>query len=158
MAMALLAYDAAVTTDRRSKLGIRDLLGDGSNGSSDHLLPQGEMICSIELPQPIAQERALYKRAIGRSHAEWPLAEVCARAIIVDGRFHFVRITAGGIAPVPLRLSASEAILLGAAANADNIAEAARRATTDARPLPMTAYKLDLLSGLVHDMLERLAG
>jgi xanthine dehydrogenase YagS FAD-binding subunit len=157
MAMALLAYDATITTDRRGKLGIRDLLGDGSNGTSDHLLSHGEMICSIELRQPLAQERALYKRAIGRSHAEWPLAEVCVRTVIMDGRFHFVRITAGGIAPVPLRLSTSEAVLLGAAANTENITEAARRATADARPLPMTAYKLDLLSGLVHDVLERLA-
>jgi xanthine dehydrogenase YagS FAD-binding subunit len=157
MAMALLAYDATITTDRRGKLTIRDLLGDGSNGTADHALSRGEMICSIELPQPVAQERAFYKRAISRSHAEWPLAEICARAVIVDGHFHVVRITAGGIAPVPLRLSASEAVLLGAAANEENITEAARRATTDARPLPMTAYKLDLLSGLVHDVLERLA-
>jgi xanthine dehydrogenase YagS FAD-binding subunit len=158
MAMALLAYDATIMTNRRSSLGIRDMLGDGSNGAADHLLAQGEMICSIRLPQPLAQERALYKRAIGRSHAEWPLAEVCARAVIMDGRFDFLRITAGGIAPVPLRLSASESVLLGAAANEESIAEAARRATADARPLPMTAYKLDLLSGLVRDVLERLAG
>jgi xanthine dehydrogenase YagS FAD-binding subunit len=158
MAMALLAYDATITTNRRGKLSIHDLLGDGSNGTSDHLLPQGEMIRSIELPQPVAQERALYKRAIGRSHAEWPLAEVCARAVIMDGRFHVVRITAGGVAPVPLRLLSSEAVLLGGAANTENITEAARRATTDAKPLPMTGYKLDLLRGLVHDVLERLAG
>jgi xanthine dehydrogenase YagS FAD-binding subunit len=35
--------------------------------------------------------------------------------------------------------------------------EAARRATTDANPLPMTEYKLDLLIGVVNDLLERLA-
>jgi xanthine dehydrogenase YagS FAD-binding subunit len=158
MAMALLAYDATITTDRRDRLGIRDLLGDGSNGAADHMLPQGEIIRSIELPQPVMKERALYKRAIGRSYAEWPLAEVCARVVITDGQFRFLRVTAGGIAPVPLRLSASESVLLGTAANEENITEGARRATTDARPLPMTAYKLDLLTGLVHDVLERLAG
>jgi len=49
-------------------------------------------------------------------------------------------------------------VLLGGAANTENITEAARRATTDAKPLPMTGYKLDLLRGLVHDVLERLAG
>jgi xanthine dehydrogenase YagS FAD-binding subunit len=57
-----------------------------------------------------------------------------------------------------LRLPASEALLLGAEANIDTITEAARRATTNASPLPMTGYKLDLLSGLVHDLLERIAG
>jgi xanthine dehydrogenase YagS FAD-binding subunit len=82
---------------------------------------------------------------------------VCARAVITDGAFRFVRITAGGVAPVPLRLSASEAVLQGAPASAALIAEAARQASHGANPLPMTAYKLDLLSGLVRDLLERLA-
>ena len=121
------------------------------------MLAPREMIRGILLPVPIPAERALYKRAISRSHAEWPLVEVCARAVVAAGSFQFIRITAGGIAPVPLRLAASEAVLQGAAANAATIAEAARQATAGARPLPMTGYKLDLLSGLVRDLLERLA-
>jgi xanthine dehydrogenase YagS FAD-binding subunit len=157
MAAALLAYEATISTDRRSGLTIGELLGDGSNGSADHALEPGEMIRSVELPSPVMGERALYKRAISRSHAEWPLVEVCARAVVSAGAFQFVRIAAGGIAPVPLRLSASEAALHGAPASAANIANAARQATAAARPLPMTGYKLDLLRGVVHDVLERLA-
>ena len=65
------------------------------------------------MPAPLAGERALYKRAISRTHAEWPLVEVCARAVVADGAFQFVRIAAGGIAPVPLRLEAAEAALQG---------------------------------------------
>jgi xanthine dehydrogenase YagS FAD-binding subunit len=113
MAAALLAYDASVTTNRRSGLRIGELLGDGSNGAVDHALAPGEMIVSIELPPPVAGERALYKRAISRSHAEWPLVEVCARVVVSRGTFDLIRITAGGIAPVPLRLSASETALQG---------------------------------------------
>jgi xanthine dehydrogenase YagS FAD-binding subunit len=157
MAAALLTYDASVVTDRRSGLSISDLLGDGSNGHADHLLLSGEMIQSIALKTPLGGERAAYKRAISRSYADWPLVEVCARATVLDGVFQFVRIAAGGIAPVPLRLSASEAALQGARATAANIAEAARQAAAGARPLPMTGYKLDLLSGLVRDLLEGLA-
>jgi xanthine dehydrogenase YagS FAD-binding subunit len=157
MAAALLAYDAEITTNQRSGLTIDDVLGDGSDGAADHALAAGEMIERITLPPPLRGERALYKRAISRSYAEWPLAEVCARAVITNGAFQFVRITAGGVAPVPLRLSASETILQGAPANAAIIAEAARQASHGANPLPMTAYKLDLLSGLVRDLLERLA-
>jgi xanthine dehydrogenase YagS FAD-binding subunit len=37
------------------------------------------------------------------------------------------------------------------------MAEAARQAASGANPLPMTGYKLDLLQGVVHDVLERLA-
>jgi len=157
MAAALLAYDATISTDRRSGLTIGELLGDGANGAADHALAPGEMIKSIELPPPVQNERALYKRAISRSYAEWPLVEVCARAVISGGAFQLIRITAGGIAPVPLRLAASEAALHGKFASAADIAEAAKQAIVGATPLPMTGYKLDLLRGLVQDLLEQLA-
>jgi xanthine dehydrogenase YagS FAD-binding subunit len=157
MAAALLAYDATVVTDLR-KLAIGELFGDGSNGAVDNALLPGEMIRAVELPAALQGERALYKRAISRSHAEWPLVEVCARAVVRDGAFQFIRLTAGGIAPVPLRLAASEAVLLGKPASAANIAEAADTAVAGAKPLPMTGYKLDLLKGVVRDLLERLAG
>ncbi len=157
MAAALLAYEATIITDRRGGLTIGDLLGDGSNGAADHALASGEMIKAVQLPPPLPGEHALYKRAISRSHAEWPLVEVCARAVVSAGSFQFIRITAGGIAPIPLRLSASEAALQGKPANPGTIANAARQAIAGASPLPMTGYKLDLLSGLVQDLLERIA-
>ncbi|HXI08158.1 MAG: FAD binding domain-containing protein [Bradyrhizobium sp.] len=157
MAAALLAYEAAITTDRRKGLSIGELLGDGSNGRADHALEAGETIRSIALPAPLAGERARYKRAISRSHAEWPLVEVCARAVISDGAFTSVRIAAGGIAPVPLRLKASEAALEGRPATEATIASAAKLAIDGATPLPMTGYKLELLSGLVRDLLTQIA-
>jgi len=157
MAAALLAYDATVITYQRSGLSIPELLGDGSNGAADNALQPGEMIRGIELPAPRQGERAFYKRAISRSHAEWPLVEVCARAVVTDGAFQFVRLTAGGIAPVPLRLQAAEAALQGKPANGLNISVAAKLAASGAKPLPMTGYKLDLLEGVVRDVLEQLA-
>jgi xanthine dehydrogenase YagS FAD-binding subunit len=157
MAMALLAYDARIATDRRSGLSVRDLLGDGTSGTADHLLAPGERIETVALPAPLEGERATYKRAISRTYAEWPLVELCARAAVTGGIFRHVHIAAGGIAPVPLRLSASEAVLEGKPANAETIAQAAQLATSGAKPLPMTGYKLDLLVGLVRDVLERVA-
>jgi xanthine dehydrogenase YagS FAD-binding subunit len=156
MAAALSAYDASIVTNRRSGLSIADLLGDGTNGHADHLLQPGEMIKSIALKTPLRGERAAYQRAISRSYADWPLVEICARAVVTDGVFEFVRLAAGGIAPVPLRLSASEAALQGKPAMPAAIADAARQATAGAKPLPMTGYKLDLLRGLVRDVLEQL--
>ena len=158
MAAALLAYDAKATTDQRNELTIGDVLGDGSNGAADNALQPGEMIRNIELPSPLEGERALYKRAISRTHAEWPLVEVCVRVVVKDGAFEFIRLTAGGIAPVPLRLADAEAALQGKRANVATIAVAAERAKSGAKPLPMTGYKLDLLKGVVQDLLEQLAG
>jgi xanthine dehydrogenase YagS FAD-binding subunit len=158
MAAALLVYDASVLTDKRGRLTMAEAFGDGSNGTADNALQPGELIKSIELPAPMAGERALYKRAISRTHAEWPLVEVCARTVVKDGTFQFIRLTAGGVAPVPLRLAAVEAALQDKAANATNMAAAAEQAVAGAKPLPMTSYKLDLLKGVVQDLLERLAG
>ncbi|MGY3237013.1 xanthine dehydrogenase YagS FAD-binding subunit [Bradyrhizobium sp. USDA 4448] len=156
MAAALLAYDATIVTDRRSGLTIAGLLGDGSVSHADHALAAGEMIKSIALAAPVQGERASYRRAISRTSAEWPLVELCARVVIADGSFRLVRLAAGGVAPVPLRLTAAEVALHGKIANAASIAEAATAATSAAKPLPMTGYKLDLLQGLLRDVLERL--
>lgn len=158
LAAALLAYDATVTTDQRSGLSIGDLLGDGRNASSDHALLPGEAIRSIQLRPPVAGERAFYKRAISRTHAEWPLVEVVLRAVVNDGKFDAVYAAAGGIAPVPLRLAAVERAATGATVNAATAETAAKEAITGAKPLPMTAYKLDLLQGVVRDLLGRFAG
>jgi len=157
LAAALLAYDATVTTNLRQRLTIAQLLGDGSNGAADHALTPGEIIESIELSDPVANERALYRRAISRSYAEWPLVEVVVRAVIADGVFKLVRIVAGGVAPIPLRLAAAESAAQGAAVNIATIAKAASKSTFGAKPLAMTGYKLDLLKGLVQDLLERIA-
>jgi xanthine dehydrogenase YagS FAD-binding subunit len=158
MAMALLSYDVTIDTDKRQQLTVADMFGDGSDGSADHALAPGEIIRSIALAPPRARERARYKRAISRTHAEWPLVELCVRAVVSDGKFELIRLAAGGLAPVPLRLAAAEAALQGVAANPSSIANAARLAVTGAKPLPMTSYKLDLLSGLVQDLLEQLSG
>ncbi len=67
MAAALLAYEAKVTTDRRSSLSIGDLLGDGSNGSADNALQPGEMIKSIDA-SPSAARRARPLQARDQPH------------------------------------------------------------------------------------------
>ena len=104
MAAALMAYDATVRTSQRPALAIGQLLGDGSDGTADNALHAGEMIEAIILPPPTPGERAAYRRAIGRAMAEWPLAEVVARVVVEAGAFRLVRLTAGGVAPVPIRL------------------------------------------------------
>ena len=154
MAAALLAYDAMVTTNLRQRLTIEQLLGDGSSGGADNALGPGEIVESIELGVPVADERALYRRAISRSYAEWPLVEVVVRAVVADGTFKLVRIVSGAIAPVPLRLRAAESAAQGAAVNATTIANVVAKSTLGAKPLAMTGYKLDLLRGLVRDLLE----
>jgi xanthine dehydrogenase YagS FAD-binding subunit len=131
MATALLAYDATVRTNLRPALTVEQLLGDGSDGAADHALNVGEMIEAVELPPPIG-ERAAYKRAIGRAYAEWPLVEVVARVLVENDAFRFVRLTAGGVAPIPIRLRGAEAAVQGAPVSPATITAAARASTQGA--------------------------
>lgn len=158
MAAALLAHDARITTNMRSDLPIPEILGDGRNGAADNALQPSEVINSIALPPPQSGERARYRRAISRTHAEWPLVELVVRAIVSDGSFRLVRIAAGGVAPVPLRLLAAEAAAQGAAATIATVSKAAENAVDGAKPLPQTSYKLELLRNLVRDLLGSVLG
>jgi xanthine dehydrogenase YagS FAD-binding subunit len=156
LAAALLAYEATVTTSARERLTIGALLGDGSDGTADNTLKAGEYITHVDMPAPLARERAGYRRAISRAHAEWPLVEVVVRAVIADGKFQFVRVAAGGIAPVPLRFAEVESALLRSAFDESSIRQAAALSWRDAKPLPGTAYKLKLLEQEIVDVVQSL--
>ncbi|MGO8916994.1 MAG: FAD binding domain-containing protein [Stellaceae bacterium] len=155
---AFFAYGAVIATDRRGALGIADLFGDGSNGAADNTLGDGERILSIDMGAPLPGERAAYRRAISRARAEWPLVEVVVRAVIGQGRFRFIRVAAGGVAPVPLRLKRVEEALQSAPVDPGAIRHAAAAAITGANPLPQTGYKLPLLREQLIDVLEAVAG
>jgi len=150
---ALLAYDGVVQTDRRSNLLVANLFGNGADGTADNTLGSEERIVSITLGPPLPRERAIYRRAISRASAEWPLVEVVARVVIDNAQFHFVRVAAGGIAPVPLRFERVENALQSGPVDGAAIKQAASLAIEGARPLPQTGYKLQLLQAQIADVL-----
>jgi xanthine dehydrogenase YagS FAD-binding subunit len=152
---ALLAYDGVVQTDRRSDLSMADLFGNGSNGTADNTLGDSERIVSITLRAPLPRERAIYRRATTRAGAEWPLVEVVVRVVIDNGQLVFVRVTAGGIAPVPLRFERVENALQSRRVADAAIEQAAGLAIEGARPLPQTGYKLQLLQAQIADALRQ---
>lgn len=154
LAAAFVLYDARLDTDRRRGVPIAEALGDGSSPLAETALAPGELITSVVLPAPVAGERGTYKRAIGRAHAEWPLVELAVTATFEGGAFRRLRLVAGGVAATPLRLNRAEAAALGKPASADTIAAAAAASAEGANPLPGSSYKLDLLQGLVRDLLE----
>jgi xanthine dehydrogenase YagS FAD-binding subunit len=154
---ALLAYGATVTTDRRGPIPVAEIFGDGTSATSDNTLAERERILHIDMPPAVAGERAAYRRAISRAYAEWPLVEVVVRAVVEQQRFTLVRVAAGGVAPVPLRLREVEQALAGAPADSAAIRAAAASAIAKANPLPGAAYKTALLRQLVADLLEQAA-
>lgn len=153
LAAAFLLYDATVVIhpDARRPLAA---LYDPIDATAEHTLSPHEVLVSVVLPPPVKHESGSYRRATARTHAEWPLVEVACRLVIRDGRIVLARVAAGGVAPVPLRLSAVEHRLLGANAEPETLAEAARLAAHGSRPAPQAKYKVELLQGVVHQVLE----
>lgn len=158
LGMALLAYEALVEIAGNGMRPVAALYGDGSDAHRDHQLGPQELLTVVLMPAPLAGERAAYFRAAARAAAEWPLAEAVVRLVISGGRITFARIAVGGVAPIPLRREQVEAALVGQLANTETMRRAAIRARDGARPLPMTAYKIDVLCATVQQALEHALG
>jgi xanthine dehydrogenase YagS FAD-binding subunit len=159
IAIALLAYDARISVHGKDSLAVAELYGDGSDPTRDHLLGPADVLTAVELPAPLAGERAAYHRAIGRAEAEWPLVEAVARLVVDDaGTVSSVAVAAGGVAHTPLRLDEVEAALTGAVITHDALVAAATLVTERCTPLPQTGYKVALFRDTVLEVLERAAG
>ncbi|HET9711697.1 MAG TPA: hypothetical protein VFP64_07440, partial [Pyrinomonadaceae bacterium] len=68
------------------------------------------------------------------------------------------RIVLGGVAPIPWRVPAAEKFLVGKKLNSTLLAEAAKIALADAKPLEKNAYKVPLTQTLVRRALAKAAG
>ncbi len=155
LGMAMLAYDGRVEVEPGGERSVAALLGDGSDPRHDHQLETGSVLRTLILPLPAPEERSAYFRAISRARSEWPLVEVLARVTLQAGVVSEVAIAIGGVAPAPRRAPAAEAALRGRKPTPEVLAAAARAASDGASPLPMTAYKVELVEGAVLETLER---
>lgn len=157
LGMALLAYEASVMVHGAADRTVQALYGEGGDATRDNQLEEGAVLTHVVMPPPKAGEQAAYFRTISRARSEWPLVEVLVRLVIEGGTVSFARVAMGGVAPVPLRLSAVEGALVGGPANSAAFARAAAIAKDGASPLPMTGYKVALVEGTVLETLERAA-
>jgi xanthine dehydrogenase YagS FAD-binding subunit len=155
MAMALLAYDAAVEVHGRGEIAVHDLYGDGSDPTRDHLLGHGEIVVSVRLPRPLDGEKAAYHRAVARFEAEWPLVEAVARLVVDGDSIAFAAVAVGGVARTPLRLPEVEAALTGRRVSGETLEAAAELAASRCAPLAQTGYKVTLLQGTILEVLEQ---
>ena len=71
-----------------------------------------------------------------------------------DGICQDARIVLGAVAPTPVRVVDSEKLLKGRVASEKSIAEAARAAVKNAKPLRMNAYKVEITKTLVKRALR----
>lgn len=162
VAVALTALDAQVRTlgphGERTYAFDAFFLLPGDSPHREHPLEHGELITSIEVPAASVARRSLYLKVRDRESYEFALASVAAALFVVDGTVADIRVALGGVATKPWRARRVEDFLIGAPANRENFAQAARVELIDARPTRMNAFKVELARRLVVRALETLMG
>jgi CO/xanthine dehydrogenase FAD-binding subunit len=150
LATVLLALDATVRV--RSTAGERSLgIDELYSGPGEVALRPGEIVVGVSVP---AATRSLATRfeKLGLWTGDFAVASA---AVAVEtnraGRVRQARVVVGGIAPVPVRLTAVERAVVGADARTldPEGLVAASRWDADALPLPGNAWKLQAASGLI---------
>lgn len=157
LAVALLAYDAglALASAAAGELWpLAALYGDGSDPGRAHRLPPGEVLLAVQVPAPLANERSAFQRTSSRARGDWPIAEAVVRVVVTDGAIRFARVVVGGVANIPLRLTAVEQHLLVQRPGPALLEGAADLAIAGARPPAGAAHKLEILRATVLTALE----
>lgn len=158
-APALLALGARVRYRTSSREGEADLgdfyrlpTGDQRGMIS---IPHDAVITSVVLPEK--PSTSLYRKAMPRATWSFALVGIALAVDIEQGAITGARLALGGVAPIPIRATAVEEVMLGhapAELPADDLAELLVK---DAMPLSRNGYKVQLLKGLFKQVLRDLA-
>ena len=143
--------------------GIRRLaLTEFFVGPRKTILAAGEMLVDIVIPKANLGKPAGFIKFGLRKGQALALVNAASAAWIEDGKFAAPRIALGAVAPVVIRCEAAEAALDGQPVSDAVIAEAAKIAAGEAKPIDdfraSKSYRLDLIEVGVRRTLAAAAG
>jgi xanthine dehydrogenase YagS FAD-binding subunit len=156
--VALEARARIVRLDGERGVGLDALfVGPGDDMTHETVLLPGELLAEVVLPPPRMGARSSYRKARARAAWDFALVGVALVLTLSRRRVERARVVLSGVAPVPWRVPAAEAILQGSRLDRVTASQAAAAATEGAEPLGGNAYKVDLVRGLVEQELLALA-
>ncbi|TPL35530.1 FAD binding domain-containing protein [Mesorhizobium sp. B2-4-8] len=120
-------------------------------------LQPGEMITQIDVPRTELARRSMYAKVRERASFAFPLVSAAVALDLEEGCVREVRITLGGVAPTPWRLSNVEGRLRGRPASEGLFREALVGLRDEARVVERNAFKLPIARNLVLRSLGALA-
>jgi len=132
-----------------------------SNGNirRENVLQTDEIITEIQVPASPFAARSTYLKFKERESLDFALASVATALQLTPSKtVKDVRIVLGGVAPIPWRVPEAEKYLLGKTLNPEVLAETAKLALKDAKPLEKNAFKVPLTQTLVRRALAKVAG
>jgi xanthine dehydrogenase YagS FAD-binding subunit len=159
LAVALMALDAEVEVfgaEGQRRFPLRDLHRlPAETPERETNLTAGELITGICIPNASRfAARSTYLKVRDRASFEFAVVSVAAVLHVESGRIVEAGLAAGGVAPLPWRLTRSEAGLVGRAPDAQAIAAAGDMAVEHARPLAHNGFKIALLRNAVIRALQ----
>jgi xanthine dehydrogenase YagS FAD-binding subunit len=129
------------------------LPGDTPEVEND--LRPGELITEVVVPRLDWAKRSTYVKVRDRQSYEFALCSAAVALDIQDSRIVDARVAVGGVATIPWRLAAVEAVLRGAPATLTTFTDAASVAAEGARPLSGNGFKVSLLKRtLIRALIE----
>ncbi len=114
-----------------------------------NILEPDELLTHIQISDPGAEARQTFLKFTLRKPVDFAITSVAAVVTIQDGICKDARIVLGAVAPTPVRAIDSEKCLKDKVASEKVIAEAAKEAVKDAKPMRMNAYKVEITKTLV---------
>jgi xanthine dehydrogenase YagS FAD-binding subunit len=161
LAPMLLALGASVTVvgakgKRVIPLNKFFTLPSEGNIRRENVLQNDDIITEIFVPASAVAARSTYLKFKERESLDFAMASAAVAVQLADNRtVKEARIVLGGVAPVPWRVPAAERFLAGKNLNPEVLAEAAKIALADAKPLEKNAYKVPLTQTLVRRALAK---
>jgi xanthine dehydrogenase YagS FAD-binding subunit len=153
LAPMLIALDARLTIS--SPRGDRGLpLADfyalpSKNVRRENVLAPNELVREIKIPPAGKGTRSAYVKLKERETWDFALVSAAVRGIFSGGGLGDAAIVLGGVAPIPWRLTKTEASLKGKRVSEALIKEALRADLQEARPMAENGYKLPLIEAAV---------
>jgi xanthine dehydrogenase YagS FAD-binding subunit len=124
----------------------------------ENVLGDDEVLVSVNLPAAAAGTLSSYHKVMDRE--TWTHA-VASAAVVLDmenGVCRSARIVLGGVAPIPWRVQAGEALLVGERVTAELADAVGVAAAAEAQPLAKNAYKVPLTRRLVERTVLAVSG
>ena len=164
LAPMLLALGASVTVVGATGKRVVPLdkfftLPSEGNIRRENVLKNEEIITEIFVPASPLAARSTYLKFKERESLDFALASAAVAVRLAPNQtVRDARIVLGGVAPIPWRVPNAEKYLVGKSLKPDVLAEAAKIALADAKPLEKNAYKVPLAQTLVRRALARAGG
>jgi xanthine dehydrogenase YagS FAD-binding subunit len=134
------------------------LPSDG-NIRRENVLKNEEIITEIFVPASPLAAHSTYLKFKERESLDFALASAAVAVRLAPNQtVREARIVLGGVAPIPWRVPDAEKFLVGKNLKPDVLAEVAKIALADAKPLEKNAYKVPLAQTLVRRALARAGG